>query len=171
MKKIVIIEDDLIVANIYRNKLSVDGFQVEIAHDGRTGLELIKKNRPDLVLLDLMLPLIPGVELLKQIRLEPDFKDLPVIVFSSTYLTNVVQEAWKAGATKCLSKASCTPKQIIEVVRAALKMPTTSNVFDTQITPAPGLRPPVDASRKSPAKDLDALFQGEIQSTFVETPT
>ena len=45
---------------------------------------------------------------------------MPVIVFSNTYLTNMVQEAWKAGATKCLSKANCTPKQVIEVVRSAL---------------------------------------------------
>ena len=167
MKKIAIIEDDLVVANIYRNKLNVDGFQVEIAHDGAAGLELVKTFQPDLVLLDLMLPVVTGLELLKQIRLEPGCKELPVIVFSSTYLTNVVQEAWKAGATKCLSKASCTPKQIIDVVRSALKMSPSSNAFDTQITTAPAASP--NAARRSPAvRDLDALFQGEIEKTFVE---
>ena len=168
MKKIAIIEDDLVVANIYRNKFNVDGFQVELASDGASGFELIKTFRPDLVLLDLMLPTVSGVEVLKKIRLEPGLQDLPVIVFSSTYLTNVVQEAWKVGATKCLSKASCTPKQIIEVVRAALKMPPTSNVFDTQITPNPVGRP-AEAGKRSAAKDLDALFQGEIEKTFIET--
>ena len=167
MKKIAIIEDDLVVANIYRNKFNVDGFQVELADDGAAGFELVKKFQPDIVLLDLMLPAISGVELLKKIRLEPGLQDLPVIVFSSTYLTNVVQEAWKVGATKCLSKASCTPKQIIEVVRAALKMPPTSHAFDTQITPAPGNRP-TEAQKKS-ARDLDALFQGEIEKTFAES--
>ena len=167
MKKIVIIEDDLVVANIYRNKFNVDGFQVELASDGATGFELLKKFQPDIVLLDLMLPAVSGVELLKKIRLEPGLQDLPVIVFSSTYLTNVVQEAWKVGATKCLSKANCTPKQIIEVVRTALKMPPTSNAFDTQITPAPGNRP-TEAQKKS-VRDLDALFQGEIEKTFIET--
>ena len=166
MKKIAIIEDDLVIANIYRNKLNVDGFQVEIAHDGATGIELLKTFRPDLVLLDLMLPAVPGLEVLKKIRLEADFKELPVIVFSSTYLTNVVQEAWKAGATKCLSKASCTPKQIIEVVRSALKMPPTSNVFDTQITVNSTVIPQTTA--RTPAGDLDSLFQSEIQKTFVE---
>lgn len=168
MKKIAIIEDDLVVANIYRNKFNVDGFQVELASDGVAGFELIKTFQPDLVLLDLMLPTVSGVEILKKIRLEPGLQDLPVIVFSSTYLTNVVQEAWKVGATKCLSKASCTPKQIIEVVRAALKMPPTSNVFDTQITPNP-TGPPADAGKRSAVKDLDALFQGEIEKTFIET--
>ncbi len=71
-------------------------------------------------MLDLMLPKMTGVELMKKIRSEPDLQKLPVIVFSNTYLTNLVQEAWKAGATKCLSKANCTPKQVIEVVRNAL---------------------------------------------------
>lgn len=168
MKKIVIIEDDMVVANIYRNKFNVDGFQVELATDGPSGFELVKKFQPDIVLLDLMLPTVSGVELLKQIRSEPGLEDLPVIVFSSTYLTNVVQEAWKVGATKCLSKATCTPKQIIQVVRTTLKMPPTSNAFETQITRAPDSRL-TEVRRNSPTKDLDALFQGEIQNTFAES--
>ena len=168
MKKIAIIEDDLIVANIYRNKFNVDGFHVEIAHDGTAGLELLTHFQPDVVLLDLMLPEISGLELLRKIREHPEFKELPIIVFSSTYLTNVVQEAWKAGATKCLSKASCTPKQIIEVVRSTLKMSPSSNSFDTQVTVAPAASP--NAVSRTPAgRDLESLFQGEIERTFLET--
>src|SRR5437588_8313667 len=120
MKKILIVEDDQIVANIYRNKFSVEGFQVEIALDGEAGMEMLRSFRPDAVILDLMLPRLTGVELMKKIRAEPDFQQLPVIVFSNTYLTNMVQEAWKAGATKCLSKANCTPKGVIEVLRATM---------------------------------------------------
>jgi CheY-like chemotaxis protein len=168
MKKIVIVEDDLIVANIYRNKLAEDGFRVEIAGDGESGLELIQKLHPDLVLLDLMLPKIPGVELLKKIRSEPDFREMPVIVFSSTYLTNVVQDAWKAGATKCLSKASCTPRQIIEVVRGALGLPPSSQTFDTQIPVTPTAK--TTLAKKDPAvRGLDTLFLNEILKTFVES--
>jgi len=107
MKKIVILEDDLIVANIYRNKFAVDGFQAEIANDGEKGLKLLRTFRPDVILLDLMLPGVSGVELLKKIRTEPGFESLPIIVFSSTYLTNIIQDAWKAGATKC-PHVSCT---------------------------------------------------------------
>src|ERR1017187_6015973 len=168
MKKIVIIEDDQIVANIYRNKLAVNGFQVEIAGDGESGLELIKKLHPDILLLDLMLPKISGVELLKKIRSEPDFREMPIIVFSSTYLSNVVQDAWKAGATKCLSKASCTPKQIIDVVRGALGLPPSSHTGDTQIVMAPGAK--TTFSKRDPVTGgLDTLFLNEIQKTFVES--
>src|SRR5205085_138887 len=120
MKKILIVEDDQIVANIYRNKLSHDGFQVEVANDGQIGLDLARTFKPDAVILDLMLPRMTGVDFMKKVRAEPGFEQVPVIVFSNTYLTNMVQEAWKAGATKCLSKANCTPKQVIEVLRTTL---------------------------------------------------
>ena len=130
MKKILIIEDDQIVANIYRNKFSVEGFAVEIASDGATGVETMQSFHPDAVILDLMLPGMTGVEVMKKVRAIPEFQKVPIIVFSNTYLTNMVQEAWKAGATKCLSKANCSPKQLIEVVR--------NSVARNGVTSAPG---------------------------------
>jgi DNA-binding response OmpR family regulator len=126
MKKILIIEDDLAVANIYRNKFSLDGYQVEVAGDGELGLQLVHSFQPDVVLLELMVPKLPGVELVKKLRALPGFAKLPVIVFSSTYLTNLVQDAWKAGATKCLSKSNCTPKQVMEVIRSVLPVNGTT---------------------------------------------
>src|SRR6266849_9140798 len=120
MKKILIIEDDQIVANIYRNKFCIEGFQVEVALDGHVGFEMVRSFRPDAVVLDLMLPKLTGVELMKKIRSDPQFEQLPVIVFSNTYLTQMIQDAWKAGATKCLSKSNCTPKQVIDAVRGLL---------------------------------------------------
>ncbi len=123
MKKILLIEDDQLVAGIYRNKFVSEGFVVEVANDGETGFAMIGTFQPDLVILDLMLPGITGLDLLKQVRAAEHLKHLPVIVFSNTYLSNMVQEAWKAGATKCLSKATCTPKQVIDVVRALTSSP------------------------------------------------
>jgi len=120
MSKILVIEDDQICANIYRNKLLLDGFEVELANDGEAGLELLKHFQPDAILLDLILPKLPGVEVIKRVRAQPDFRQLPLIVFSNTYLTSVIQEAWKAGATKCLAKASCTPNQVIATITSLL---------------------------------------------------
>lgn len=136
MQKILIIEDDQIVASIYRNKLSVEGYTVETAADGPAGLEMLRQFRPHVVILDLMLPKLSGVEVMKQIRAMPEFKALPVIVFSNTYLTNMVQQAWKAGATKCLSKASCSPKHLLEVIRSTLT--SAGGATDApQASPAP----------------------------------
>ena len=179
MKKILIIEDDQIVANIYRNKFSVEGFLVEIALDGQTGMELLQSFRPDAVILDLMLPKITGVEFMKQIRATPEFEKLPVIVFSNTYLTNMVQEAWKAGATKCLSKANCTPKQVIDVLRTTLSNGATTATTNgnghppaTSTLQRPGHSHQPTPTRPAPgdaATELDAEFQGELLAAFNES--
>ncbi len=156
MKKILIIEDDQLVANIYRNKFTVEGFMVEIALDGESGYELVGAFRPDIVILDLMLPKVAGLDLLKKIRSQPALKNLPVIVFSNTYLSNMVQDAWKAGATKCLSKANCTPKQVIEVARGLLQ-PQASPHGSATVGPAPA------------QNDSDAAFQAELRQSFLQT--
>ncbi len=124
MKKILIIEDDLVVSNIYRNKLAVEGFQVDIAHSGEAGLFEISKNTPDVVILDLCLPKMNGVEVINKIRADATLATLPIIIFSNTYLTTLVQQAWKAGANKCLSKANCSPKEVVETVRNVLGQKT-----------------------------------------------
>ncbi|HEV2394883.1 MAG TPA: response regulator [Verrucomicrobiae bacterium] len=166
MKKILIVEDDQIVANIYRNKFSVEGYQVEIAMDGQTGLDILSKFHPDAVLLDLMLPKLSGVELMKKVRANPAFEKTPIIVFSNTYLTNMVQEAWKAGATKCLSKANCTPKQVIELVRSTLQngaAPTESS--SPAVTEGEA---PKRASDRVVTGDPDAEFQADLRRSFLE---
>jgi DNA-binding response OmpR family regulator len=173
MKKILIIEDDLIVANIYRNKFSVEGYKVEIAADGLAGLETVHSFRPDAVILDLMLPKMTGVELMKKLRSEPDFQKLPVIVFSNTYLTNMVQEAWKAGATKCLSKANCTPKQLIDVLRGALSQNGANPPAPAPPVEAPAGQPalpppPTPAADRSASSDTDAEFQADLRRSFIE---
>ena len=76
--------------------------------------------QPDIILLDLMLPKMSGVDFIIHVRSEADFAKLPIIVFSNTYLTNMIQEAWKAGANKCLSKTNCTPRDVLEVVRQTI---------------------------------------------------
>jgi DNA-binding response OmpR family regulator len=181
MNKVLLIEDDQIVANIYRNKLSVEGFTVEVANDGHSGLNAIREFQPDVVVLDLMLPKLSGVDVMKQVRANPLFQDLPIIVFSNTYLTNMVQEAWKAGATKCLSKANCSPKQLIEVIRSTLGTPGGSaSIPEPRAQPASdhaelletsqtiSNNAPRAAAPRAPANEQDAKFQAELRKAFVE---
>ena len=157
MKKILIIEDDQLVANIYRNNLAVEHYEVEAAGDGETGLRTMKSFKPDAVVLDLMLPKMSGVEVLQKIRAQEAWKNLPVIVFSNTYLTNMVQQAWKAGATKCLSKASCTPKQVLDVIRNLVPQKAAPGTPQTAVEPAAG----------SNSGDTDAIFQADLRRTFL----
>lgn len=163
MKKILIIEDDQVIANIYRNKFSLEGFKVEVAFDGEVGLEMVKAFRPDLIVLDLMLPNLSGVELLKLVRGLTEFEKTPILVFSNTYLTNLVQEAWKAGATKCLSKSNCTPRHLLDAVRAALGIPADTSA------PTPAVKKAAVSPSPVPAgpEQADREFQTGLHQEFV----
>lgn len=173
MKKILIIEDDQIVANIYRNKFSIEGFQVEIAHDGVAGFETIHSFQPDAVVLDLMLPKMTGVDLMKKVRAEAALQKLPIIVFSNTYLTNMVQEAWKAGATKCISKANCSPKQLLDVVRGIICVNGTNSpaapAEGKPAAPSPAGSAPESAAHSPASSNPDADFQAELRGEFVRS--
>lgn len=120
MKKILLVEDDQILANIYRNKFAVEGYGVETAASAEAALELLSQFAPDLAIVDLVLPKMSGLDLMRQIRGQNQFRTLPLVVFSNTYLSTMIQEAWKIGAAKCLSKANSSPNQLLEVVRQVL---------------------------------------------------
>jgi len=130
MSKIVVVEDQQVLATVYRNKFVAEGYQVEVASDGEAGLALINTTQPDLVILDLILPKMNGIDVLKNVRANPVFQTLPVIIFSNASL---VEEAWKAGATMVLSKSSHSPKQIVESVRAALQAASDSQQRDAPV--------------------------------------
>jgi DNA-binding response OmpR family regulator len=164
MKKILIIEDDQIVANVYSNKLAHEGYQTEVALDGENGLKVMRTFQPQMIIVDLMLPKMSGVEVIKQIRSEADFAKLPVIVFSNTYLTNMIQEAWKAGATKCLSKSSSSPKDVLDMVRQAIG-PGVGITHAATLAPAPK---PVTKAVTLPNEN-DSAFQADLRKTFIDS--
>jgi DNA-binding response OmpR family regulator len=171
MSKILIIEDDQIVANIYRSKLAAEGYQVEVAADGEQGLAQINTWRPNAVILDLVLPKLSGVDLLKKVRAEAEFKTLPVIVFTNTYLSNLIQEAKKAGATKLLSKTNCTPKQVVDIVKSTLTANGAAAPAPAGSMTAPRPKEGTAANPAGPitTSNADAEFQAELRRSFIET--
>ena len=120
MNKILIIEDDPIVAHIYRTRIEREGYEVEIAADGQSGFYRIHEFHPSAVLLDLMLPKMNGVEILKKIRAQAEFQRTPIIVFTNAYVPNMIQESFNAGATQVFNKATLTPRQIVDALHNAL---------------------------------------------------
>ncbi|MDE3068963.1 MAG: response regulator [Verrucomicrobiota bacterium] len=158
MKKVLIVEDDPVVANIYKNKLLGEGYEVQSASEGETGLRLIGSFQPDVVLLDLLLPRMSGVDVIRQIRAGRKFARLPIIVFSNVYITNLIQEAAKAGATQCLAKANCTPQRVLDLVRQA--------VGDSGIrSQGHPVSPPAPSSANATA---DAEFRDGLRKIFVD---
>ena len=123
MKKILIVDDDQFILKVYQKKFETEGILAEVAGDGPSALASLRAGLPELVLLDLMLPGMSGVEILGHIRAMPGCADLPVIVFSHSYDEQLVGAAKTAGATQCLNKNSVSPNRLLEIVRAALAAP------------------------------------------------
>lgn len=121
MKKICIIEDEVALAEMYKIKFSKEGYDVKVATNGVEGLKLIKEAKPDLVLLDLVMPRMDGFTVLKELRADPATAKLTVYVFSNLGQSTEVEQGLKEGANGYFIKSSLTPSQLVEKVKAILK--------------------------------------------------
>lgn len=149
MKRILIVEDDVVTTQVYKNLLEVEGCHVDLAPDGETAVKILGKTKPDLILLDLLLPKVHGLQVLKHVRSQPELKDVPVIVLSNAYLSTMVKAAWKEGANMCLTKADCTPDYLLAVVRTTLG---SSSFLPRKGTFAAPGESPVPPSAPAPAQ-------------------
>lgn len=121
MQKILIVEDDKFLRELITRKLTQENFEISEAVDGEEGLKKIKEEKPDLVLLDLILPGIDGFEVLAKVKDDPALVSIPVIILSNLGQREDVEKGLKLGAVDYLVKAHFTPNEIIEKVKIALK--------------------------------------------------
>lgn len=122
MKKVLLIEDDPFLVDIYATKLKESGFSVGIAVDGQEGLKKIEENSPDLVLLDIVLPVIDGWEFLKKLSNSKNAGKLKVIILSNLGQKGEVEKGLNLGAAKYLIKAHYTPSEVVKEVKKLLKI-------------------------------------------------
>jgi CheY-like chemotaxis protein len=141
MKTIFLVEDDAVVVKVYGAKFEREGFRVEVAEDGLVAMKTLAAVKPDIVVLDLMMPKLNGVDVLKYIRSTPVLKATPVIILSNAHMTNLAQEAAAVGAERALLKSSCTPGILLKVINDLLSG-TASGDDPTQRLAAPA--PPPD---------------------------
>lgn len=121
MKTILLVEDDPFLIDIYKNKLKEVGFEIETVEDGEKVLDKMKEKKPDLMLLDIVLPNVDGWEILKKIRTDTNLKDLKVIILSNLGQKDEVEKGIELGATKYLIKAHFTPSEVVEEIKKLLK--------------------------------------------------
>ncbi|MDP2926547.1 MAG: response regulator [bacterium] len=115
-RKILIIEDDLFLRELMSKKLVGEGYQISGATDGEEGIRSVKSEKPDLVLLDLILPGIDGFEVLARIKQDPEIAQTPVIVLSNLGQKEDIERGIKLGAVDYLIKAHFTPGEIVEKI-------------------------------------------------------
>lgn len=118
--KIAIIEDDQAISQMYRIKFEAEGYEVETAENGKLGLELCEKMRPDIILLDLMMPEMTGAEMLEKLRMTTFGKETKVVILTNMGEQEVPESVKKLGVDDIILKADMTPRQVAELVKGRL---------------------------------------------------
>lgn len=118
--KILIVEDDAALRKVYIAVLTKEGYQVEFASDGKDALQKATNNPPDLVLLDVMMPVLDGLGFLRAFDVTNKHPNTKVIMFSNSEQPAKVEEAIQLGASRYMSKYSNTPKAMVGVIRDVL---------------------------------------------------
>lgn len=120
-KKILLVEDDRVLAEALESKLKREGYEVSLASNGKEALLKLSEIVPDLLILDLLLPEVHGLDVLAQIRKQPDWQALPVIVLTVMPEETAYRKATELGVTEYLVKTEYTPSQICNLVKLILE--------------------------------------------------
>ncbi|MFA5086591.1 MAG: response regulator [Candidatus Paceibacterota bacterium] len=121
LKKILLIEDDKFLRELMNKKLVVMGYDVVAAADGESGLAMIKEAKPDVVLLDLILPGMNGFDVLEKAKADPETANVPVIILSNLGQSEDIEKGLKLGAKDFLVKAHFTPQEIINKLKTIVE--------------------------------------------------
>lgn len=119
-KKILIIEDEKILAEMYQDRFSQEGYQVVLAFTSEEGIDLAKKEKPDLILLDILLPKENGVSFLKRLKKEPEISSITVVAFSNYDEPKTRKEAENLGIKAYLLKTDFTPQDLVKRIKEYL---------------------------------------------------
>ena len=119
-QKVAIIEDDQTISQMYRFKFEAEGFIVETAENGKLGLEMAEAVKPDIILLDLMMPEMTGDVMLEKLRATTWGKSIKVIILTNMGEQEIPPEVRKLGVEAVILKADMTPRQVAELVKKHL---------------------------------------------------
>jgi len=131
MAKVLIIEDDPLMLRMYQKIFSFDGYEVETATDGQAGLEKVRSTKPTVVLLDVMMPKMNGLEVLEKIKADPEIKSIPVVMLTNLAGQQDVEKALSMGAVKYIIKSEYEPKQVSDMVKEIISAHSRGDVPKT----------------------------------------
>lgn len=117
---VLLAEDDIFVSDIYNLKLQKEGFEVILVPDGREAIKRLETETPDLIMLDIMMPYMDGMDVLEAIKKDDRLKNIPVLMLTNLSEKENIEKAMKMGANDYLIKAHFTPSEVINKVKALL---------------------------------------------------
>lgn len=121
MPKVAIIEDDQAISQMYRFKFEAEDYDVQTAENGQLGLELVEKMRPDVILLDIMMPIMNGDEMLAMVRKMPWGAKIKVVILTNKGEQEIPEAVKALNVSAVILKADMTPRQVAELVKNLLK--------------------------------------------------
>jgi DNA-binding response OmpR family regulator len=119
--KILLIEDDSFLVEMYTTKFELEGFEVISAEDGKKGLEMVKKEKPDIILLDILMPKMDGFAVLDALKKDEELADIPVILLTNLGQKDDVKKGFEKGAVGYLIKAHFMPSEVVDKIKKILK--------------------------------------------------
>lgn len=119
-KKILLIEDDSFLISMYATKFELENFKVVAAEDGEKGLNLAAKEKPDIILLDILLPKMNGFEVLKELKNNKETNQIPVILLTNLSQKNEIEQGLALGAQDYLIKAHFMPSEVMDKIKKVL---------------------------------------------------
>jgi CheY-like chemotaxis protein len=128
MSKILITEDDPLMSRLYQKIFTFEGHEVETAENGEVGLEKVRSYQPDIILLDVMMPKMNGLQVLEKLKLDPATKSIPVIMLTNLAGQQDAETALSKGAVKYIVKSEHEPKEIADIVKEVLAGYTRNEV-------------------------------------------
>lgn len=147
MTKILLVEDDPLIYRMYQKLFTLEGYETEIAENGQEGLDKIASFQPDIILLDIMMPTMNGVEMLTHLKADPATANIPTVVLTNVSDIRVANEVFAKGANLSIVKSEADPDQIIDWIKSVLAKAQTAD--------APATDPAAAATSDTPASDDD----------------
>jgi len=131
MAKVLIVEDDPLMSRMYQKIFTFEGYEVVTGMDGEEGLEKAKTEKPTVILLDVMMPKMNGLQVLEKLKLDPDTKSTPVIMLTNLAGQQDAESALAKGAVKYIVKSEYEPKEVAAMVKEILAGYTRNEVPTT----------------------------------------
>lgn len=136
MAKILIVEDDSLMSRMYQKIFTFEGYEVEIATNGQEGFEKARLTKPTIILLDVMMPVLNGLQTLEKLKLDPETKTIPVIMLTNLAGQQDAETAMTKGAVKYIIKSEHEPKEVANMVKEILAGYTRNDVPPVAAAPA-----------------------------------
>ena len=120
MASILIVEDDRFVRDLYQHEFEKSGYDIKLAEDGEIALKVVKESKFDCILLDVMLPKLDGLEVLRRIKEDSATKNIPVMILSNLGQDEIIRQALQIGAKAYIVKSLYTPSQVVNEIRGLI---------------------------------------------------